>query len=410
VAAFCVAELSQLSDRLGGKFADLLLREVAERLRDYVDSDDRIGYLGGGTFVFTEPVGAVADERIAALLDNTLFAAPFQIDGRVVRASGRYGVGRSASDSDDAYGLVQRAEAALKRARESESAYLPEALEIHSEISDRLAFEHKLRRAIDARQFELYYLPQLDLASGRIESVEALLRWNDPERGLLAPPQFLPALEATGLIDTIGQWVLQRAIEDGIRWQALGIGPVRISVNVAALQIRRRTFVPHCLQLLDRWRIQVTGYGIDIEITEAAILKNIDGVTAKLRELRAAGVRIALDDFGSGYSSLGLLSKLPLDLIKIERSVIAGVGQDAASQGMVAGVVGIASSIGLITVAEGVENRAQLATLRDLNCHQWQGYLYSQPVSATQLERLLEQRAPFDAADESPVAPLARQR
>jgi predicted signal transduction protein with EAL and GGDEF domain/putative methionine-R-sulfoxide reductase with GAF domain len=396
VAAFCIEELSRLSDRLGGKFGDLLLREVAERLRHYVDSDDRIGYLGGGIFAFTEPVGAVSDERIAALLDNSLFGAPFQIDGRVVRASGRYGIGRSVSDVDDAYALVQKAEAALKRARETESGYLSEALEIHSEISDRLAFEHKLRRAIDAREFELRYLPQLDLASGRIESVEALLRWNDPEQGLLVPSQFLPALETSGLIDTVGQWVLQRAIEDGIRWQALGIGPVRISVNVAGLQLRRRAFVQHCLQLLDRWRIQVKGYGIDFEITEAAVLKNIDGAAAKLRELRAAGVRIALDDFGSGYSALGLLAKLPLDLIKIERSVIARVGENAAGRSLVAGIIAVASSVGLITVAEGVENRAQLAALRDLDCNQWQGYLYGRPMSAAELEQRLKTPAPID--------------
>ena len=396
VAAFCVAELSRISDRLGGKFGDLLLREVAERLRHYVDSDDRIGYFGGGIFAFTEPAGAASDEGIAALLDHALFGAPFEIDGRVVRASGRYGVARSVSDADDAYALAQRAEAALKRSRQAESEYLPEPIEIHSEISNRLAFEHTLRRAIDARQFELHYLPQLDLASGRIESVEALLRWRDPERGLLAPAQFLPALEASGLIDTVGHWVLQRAIEDGIRWQALGIGPVRIAVNVAALQIRRRAFVQQCLQLLDRWRIRVQGYGIDLEITEATILKNIDGATEKLRELRAAGVRIALDDFGSGYSSLGLLSKLPLDLIKIDRSVIAGVSESPASRALVAGIVGVASSLGLITVAEGVETGAQLSALRYLSCDQWQGYLHGRPVSAAELEPLLKVSSPIE--------------
>ena len=391
IVAFSVREANRIADRLGGHYVDLLLKELAERLRHHGETDDRIGYLGAGVFVCAEIGAARSGGDLPTFLENTLFSAPFQIEGRSVRATGRYGSARSASDTEDAYSLLQRAEAALRQSRETDTDDLSEPIEVHSTISDRLAHEHMLRRALDARQLELHYLPQLDMATGRIESVEALLRWNEPERGLLLPAQFMPALEASGPIDTVGQWVLQRAIEDGIRWQALGLPPVRIAVNVAPVQVRRRAFVEQCLQALDRWRVR-QGYGIDMEVTETAILRNVEGVSAKLKELRAAGVRIALDDFGSRYSSLGLLEKLPLDMIKIDCSVIARLHTDARARALTASIIGLASSLGLTTVAEGVERAEQLAALRTLKCLQWQGYLYTTPLRAEELETLL--RAP----------------
>jgi PAS domain S-box-containing protein/diguanylate cyclase (GGDEF)-like protein len=389
VVAISVRELSRIADRLGGHYGDLLLKELAERLRHHAENEDRIGYLGAGVFALAEVGGSHSADDLATFLDNALFGAPFHVDGRIVRATGRYGIARGTSDTEDAYALLQRAEAALRQSREADTDDLGYAVEVHSTISDRLAYEHMLRRAIDARQLELHYLPQLDLATGRIDSVEALLRWNEPERGLLLPAQFLPALEASGLIDNVGQWVLQRAIDDGIRWQALGLSPVRIAVNVSSLQVRRRAFVEHCLQLLDRWRVR-QGFGIDIEVTESAILRNVEGVSAKLAELRAAGVRVTLDDFGTGYCSLGLLAKLPLDMVKIDRSVIARLPSDPQARALTTSILGVAASLGLMTVAEGVERHDQLAALRALNCQQWQGYLYCPPIPADELEKLLD--------------------
>jgi diguanylate cyclase (GGDEF)-like protein len=394
VVAFSVRELSRIADRLGGHYGDLLLKELAERLRHHTESEDRIGYLGAGVFALAEIGASPSSDDPVTFLDNTLFGAPFDIDGRTVRVTGRYGIARGTSDTEDAYPLLQRAEAALRQSRERDMDDLAEPLEVHSAISDRLAHEHMLRRAIDARQLELYYLPQLDLATGRIDSVEALLRWEEPERGLLLPSQFLPALEASGLIDSVGQWVLQRAIDDGIRWQALGLPPVRIAVNVSPLQVRRRAFVEHCLQVLDRWRVR-QGFGIDIELTESAILRNVDGISAKLAELRAAGVRVSLDDFGSDYCSLGLLAKLPLDMVKIDRSVIAQLPANPQAHALTTSIIGLAMSLGLMTVAEGVERPDQLAALRALRCQQWQGYLYCPPIPASELEKLL--RTPSNA-------------
>jgi EAL domain-containing protein (putative c-di-GMP-specific phosphodiesterase class I)/GGDEF domain-containing protein len=393
IVAFTVRELSRVTDRLGGHFSDLLLKELAERLRNHAESEDRIGYLGGGVFVCAQ-LEAHSAEDLTTFLENTLFGELFLIDGRSVRVSGRYGIARGASGSEDAYALLRSAEAALRQSRESDPDDLAEPVEVHSTISDKLIHEHMLRRAIDARQLELHYLPQLDLATGRIESVEALLRWNDPERGLLVPTQFLPALEGTNLIDTVGQWVLQRAIDDGIRWQALGLQPVRIAVNVAPLQIRRRAFVDQFVQSLSRWRIR-QGFGIDIEVTESAVLRNVGGISAKLRELRAAGVRVTLKDFGSGYCSLGLLAQLPLDMVKIERSVIAELDTNPRARALATSIIGLAAALGLITVAEGVERAEQLAVLRMLGCKQWQGYLHALPVPAQELEKLLQATIPI---------------
>jgi EAL domain-containing protein (putative c-di-GMP-specific phosphodiesterase class I) len=218
--------------------------------------------------------------------------------------------------------------------------------------------------------------------------VEALLRWNDPEQGLVLPHGFLPLLESSGLINAVGAWVLQRAVEDGIRWQALGFDPVRIAVNISAQQLRRRAFTDLCRDLLDRWRVRVPGFGVDLEVTEAAFLQDLEGSARKLRELKAAGVRVSLDDFGIGYSSLGMLSKLPVDLIKIDRSLIRTLPHDRASHALVASIMGLASAFNLVTVAEGVESREQLEMLETLKCHQWQGHHFSEPLTAEDLEGL----------------------
>jgi diguanylate cyclase (GGDEF)-like protein/PAS domain S-box-containing protein len=397
VVTFCVDRLGSINDQFGGNFGDRLLKDVAERLRRFVESDDNIGYLGGGTFVMAEPGFTGPDESVTAALEGTLMGNPFSVDGRVIRVTASAGVARYGRDGKDADALVRSAEVALTRARDAGTRYRPEVIVAHGEISDRIALEHKLRRAIDARQFELRYLPQIDLATRRVVSVEALLRWNDPEQGVVAPQQFLPLLESSGLINPVGHWVLQRAIEDSIRWQALGLGPVRIAVNVSAQQMRRRAFAEYCHDLLERWRVRVPGYGIDLELTESVFLQDVEGTTRKLSELRSAGIRVALDDFGIGYSSLGMLSKLPVDLIKIDRSLIGGLPHDPASRALVASIMGLASAFSLITVAEGVEKPEQLELLEELECQQWQGYLFAMPLTVVELEELLHKvPAPLD--------------
>jgi EAL domain-containing protein (putative c-di-GMP-specific phosphodiesterase class I) len=209
----------------------------------------------------------------------------------------------------------------------------------------------------------------------------------------VSPPEFLPVLEASALIVPVGSWVLRRALSDCRRWADKGLGPVRVAVNVSALQIRRRNFVPLVLDLLRLNLADRPEYGLDLEITETAVLQDIEGASRKLEELRSVGVRIALDDFGTGYSSLGLLSKLPVDLLKIDRSFVAGLPDDAPSAALVRSIVQLASAFNLVTVAEGVETPGQMSLLRHVSCHQTQGYLHCRPVSAAELEGILRDPA-----------------
>ncbi len=391
IVAFDVMHLSNVNDTFGRHVGDLLLQRVAEQLKHHLEDDTRVGYLGGGTFVLVLPQDESSAESVTTFLESTVFRDVFKIEGRTIRASFKSGIARYPVDGGDANTLVQRAEAALKRAKESGEPYLHYQVDIHSEIAERMALEHSLRAALDEQQFVLYYQPQINISTGRIDGVEALLRWNDPQAGLTLPGRFLPVLESSGMIVAVGEWVLRKAAADCQRWSRGGLGPIRIAVNVSAQQIRRRTFVDNCLAAASVCTID--GYGLDLEITETGLLHDVEGASRKLRELRSAGMRVAIDDFGTGYSSLGLLSKLPVDLLKIDRTFISGLPQDPASGTLVSSIIGLASAFNLIAVAEGVETEAQLELLRKLRCNQSQGFLHSRPVPADQLEQMLARQA-----------------
>ena len=395
IVAFDVMHLSNVNDSFGRHVGDLLLRRVADGLKHHVNDDERIGYVGGGTFAMVLPQVETSAESVTTLLESTVFGNAFHIEGRAIRASFKTGLARFPVDGEDGNTLLQRAEAALKQAKESGEQYLHYQIQMHSDIAERLSLEHKLRIALDEQQFVLHYQPQVHIASGRIESVEALLRWDDPQYGLMLPGRFLEVLEASGMIVAVGDWVLQKAVEDCVRWRALGLEPVRIAVNVSAQQIRRRTFVEHFLAAAAR--CAADGFGLDLEITETGLLHDVDGASRKLRELRTAGMRIAIDDFGTGYSSLGLLSKLPVDLLKIDRSFISGLPDDRASVTLVSSIVGLASAFNLTAVAEGVESQEQFELLRRLGCSHSQGYLHSLPVAAREIEQILSARPRSDA-------------
>ena len=391
LVAFDVMHLSNVNNSFGRHVGDLLLQRVADRLKHQIEDDERLGYVGGGTFIFVLPQTQTTAESVTALLEGTVFHDAFHIEGRDIRASFKTGFARYPVDGDDGNTLVQRAEAALKQAKESGEQYLHYQIQMHSVVAERLALEHRLRVALDEHQFVLHYQPQVNVATGRVESVEALIRWLDPQQGLVHPAGFLPVLEASGMIVAVGEWVLQQAVEDCVRWRAMGLGPVRVAVNVSVQQIRRRAFVEHFLAAATS--CTGDGYGLDLEITETGLLLDVEGASRKLRDLRAAGMRIAIDDFGTGYSSLGLLSQLPVDLLKIDRSFISGLPDDPASVTLVSSIIGLASAFHLTTVAEGVETRAQFDLLRRLRCDQSQGYLHSRPVAAKEIEKALASSA-----------------
>jgi diguanylate cyclase (GGDEF)-like protein/PAS domain S-box-containing protein len=391
VVAFDVMHLSNVNDTFGRHVGDLLLQRVAEQLKHHLEDDTRVGYLGGGTFVLVLPQDESSAEGVTTFLESTIFRDMFKIEGRTIRASFKSGIARYPVDGEDASTLTQRAEAALKRAKEQGEPYLHYQVEVHSELAERLALEHSLRGALDEQQFVLHYQPQVNIATGRIDGVEALLRWNDPQGGLTLPGRFLHVLESSGMIVAVGDWVLRKAAEDCQRWSRIGLGPIRVAVNVSTQQIRRRAFVENCLAAAAI--CTVGGYGLDLEITETGLLHDVEGASRKLRELRSAGMRVAIDDFGTGYSSLGLLSKLPVDLLKIDRSFISGLPTDPASGTLVSSIIGLASAFNLVAIAEGVETEEQLELLRKLRCNHSQGFLHSRPVPVEQLEQMLARQA-----------------
>jgi EAL domain-containing protein (putative c-di-GMP-specific phosphodiesterase class I) len=361
---------------------------VVARVKRYAGGDERIGYLGAGTFILLAPMTDVASDTLQPALDAQLLEEPFEIESREIRLSVSFGAAEDSPEVASGAILVQRAEAALKRAKESGEHYLQYRPEMSRETVRRVVLEHKLRTALEEQQFVLHYQPQVDLSTGKIDSVEALLRWRDPTVGLVLPGRFLPVLESSGMIVPVGNWALLKAVEDLEAWRQASRGPMRVGVNVSAQQLRQREFLHGLLALAERLA-PLEGFGLDIEITETTLLQDLEGTSEKLSELRKAGIRVALDDFGTGYSALGLLSKLPVDVLKIDRSFVSGLPRDAASVTLVASIVELASAFSLFTVAEGVETEEQLAALRALRCTHSQGFLHSAAVPARELEQML---------------------
>jgi diguanylate cyclase (GGDEF)-like protein/PAS domain S-box-containing protein len=383
--------LGLVNDSAGRHVGDGLLQLVAGRLRRYVDDVESLANLGGGAFALVLPLLGAPEESLSLLHEriSRLFIEPFEIDGHTIRAAARCGIARYPDDGEDPKSLLENAEAALQSAKAAGESFLPYRLQMHRGQDERLALEQRLRIAIEKRQFVLHYQPQVDIGSGRITALEALLRWDDPGRGLVAPGQFLPVLEATQLITEVGDWVIEQAVVDLRGWARMGL-PVRVAVNVSPWQLRQRNFVDRVLSRIGA-KSNRGRSGLDLEITESALLQDPDDALSKLSSLRAAGLSVAIDDFGTGYSSLSRLSLLPVDTLKIDRSFVAGLPMDDAAVALVSTIIALARAFSLTTVAEGVESTDQLRILRELGCHQSQGYLHSRPRPASEITALLVQ-------------------
>jgi len=291
-------------------------------------------------------------------------------------------------DWDGDLASVTKAEAALKEAKTSGEQYLHHRIQMNSELAQRVGLEHRLRRALDSDQFLLYYQPKVELGSGKISGAEALLRWHDPDNGLIAPGTFLPVLESAGLMPAIDAWVLRQAASDAREWRRTGLPPVRVAVNISPPDLRRRNSAREILDAIG----DLTGdpdWGVDIEVTEGALVGDSSACVHSLRLLRAAGVRIALDDFGTGFSSLGRLSELPIDTLKIDRLFTSRLPDDRRSCTLVTTIIGLAHAFDMTTVAEGVETQGQLEYLKLHGCDESQGYFHSKPVPKKDFERLL---------------------
>jgi len=382
---FDVDRFKVVNDTLGQPAGDQLLQLIAGRMRGITPDANRLARLAADRFSVLLPT--VRDEAsVARLLGpraTALFDEPFIIDGRELRVAAKAGIALFPDDGEDADMLFINAEAALKRAKSSGDSYLFYAPQINARVAGRLDLENRLRKAVEERQFVLHYQPKVDLLSRRCTGLEALIRWNDPENGLIPPGQFIPILEETGLIGRVGRWAMEEAVRVFRDWTARGLQPPHIAVNVSPVQLRRG-------DLVDDIREVIGGdgrtAGLDLEITESLLMENIEESILKLKALRDCGMRISVDDFGTGYSSLSYIHKLPIDTLKIDRSFIAGMTEDADKTSIVSTIISLAQSLRLKVVAEGVETEPQAQLLRLLRCDQIQGFLISRAVPAEEVE------------------------
>lgn len=390
VTVFDIDHLSVINDSFGRHTGDRFLQCVADRLKGRFPDTEQLAHLGGGTFVCVNAVPESAGTEFHFLHDEItrIFDHAFGVDGHEIVAKIKSGVACYPQDGTEPSQLVHNAEAALKEAKSSGERYLHHRIEMNSERARRAGMEQRLRNALDAQQFLLYYQPKMSLRTGSITGVEALLRWQDPHGGLISPATFLPLLESAGLMAATGAWAVQQAAADCREWRRKGLPPLRVAVNISPPELRRRNSAREILDHIG----DLAGdpvWGIDVEITEGALSGDSSSCVHALRLLRAAGIRIAIDDFGTGFSSLGRLSELPIDTLKIDRMFTSRLPSDRKSCTLVSTVIDLAHAFDMTTVAEGVENDGQLNYLVGAGCDESQGFLHARPMPKAELEAKL---------------------
>lgn len=290
--------------------------------------------------------------------------------------------------------LFNNAEAALKEAKSRGERYLLYQPAMNDSVTETLVLESKLRRALERNQFELYYQPKINLSDGSLSGLEALIRWNDPETGLVPPGKFIFLLEETGMINEIGLWALRQALADRHSWSIDGLRPPRVAVNVSSVQLARPDFVEIVQKVINE--VPGSDNAFDIEITESLLMRDIEGNIEKMQALRSLGVNIAIDDFGTGYSSLSYLARLPLNALKIDRSFIITMKDNAYSMTIVSMIISLSHSLNLRVIAEGVDSEEQRSLLQKLKCDEIQGYLFSRPLAVADVVRLLRENMDRD--------------
>jgi len=386
-----IARFRQINETLGRHRGDELLRQVAQRLRGALEEADDLAHLGGDFFaIATHHAGE--GEGLGHVLERVLpgvTAQPFRLGDDDLRIALRVGVALYPADGPDADSLLRNAEAALKEAKRTGHSYQFYARQMNARVAEHLKLENELRRAILDHQFVLYYQPRFSLADGSIAGLEALIRWVHGERGIVAPGEFIPLLENTGMILQVGHWALQRAALDHAAWRAAGLNPPRVAVNVSAIQLQHKDFVESVRAAVSE--AADSSRHVDIEITESMLMEDIDGSIEKLKALQALGVQVAVDDFGTGYSSLSYLTRLPINSLKIDRSFISQMASGPEQMAVVSAVISLARALKLTVVAEGVETAEQVKYLKLLRCDEAQGYLFGRPMPAQILERKLRE-------------------
>ncbi len=390
IAVFCIDfdRFKGVNDTFGHEAGDRLLKQATVRMCDSIRDCDSLARVGGDEFLLLQ-VGGLQPEAAAQLAERLIkkLAEPFELSGNQAYIGGSIGIAVAPPDCWSADGLLEHADLALYRAKEDgRGTFRIFEREMDLQVRIRRTMEHDLRKALAANEFELYYQPEVNLASNKISGFEALIRWNHPERGIVAPNAFIPMAEEIGLIAPIGEWVIKQACSAAAHWP----DGISVAVNVSPIQFRNSGLTQVIAGALAASGLHPSR--LEIEITETALLHDKDATRTILHRLRALGVRIALDDFGTGYSSLSSLQCFPFDKIKIDRSFVRDITENAGSRNIVHALAALAKGMGVKTTAEGVETKEQLASVASEGCTEMQGFLFSRPLPLRGIERLLLSR------------------
>jgi diguanylate cyclase (GGDEF)-like protein len=392
---------NRINDTLGHRVGDQLLECVSDRLNGSTRSGDcvarpiegegqpAIARLGGDEFVVL--VSQIHEAQELAIVAQRVLdelSQPFALGEHEVVVSASMGISVCPDDSRDVETLLRNADLAMYRAKTAgKNRYKFFTESMNANAFRRLQLENQLRKAVDQERLAVYYQPKIDLQTGRVTGAEALLRWTDPELGVVTPDEFIPLAEETGLIAPIGTWVAQQTCAQVRRWSESELGLRSIAINVSGVQFQDRHLVRMLRGALEACRIDPSQ--LEVEITESTLMRDETRVVGILQEFRDMGLSVSIDDFGTGYSSLRYLREFPVDQVKIDRSFLRGVGSDAGADDLVSAIISMCKVLRLKTVAEGVETEAQLAFLRDHGCDEYQGYLFSPPVPPDEFEKLV---------------------
>ncbi len=382
-----------VNDTLGHDTGDFILKDVARRLVGCVREVDTVSREGGDEFVVILP-DLERPENARLVADKILeeLARPVEIGGHEIHVTPSIGISHYPNDATDVHQLLKHADNAMYQAKDAgRNTIRFFTNDLNFLLSKRLEIENRLRKAIDNEEFFLRYQPQVDFATGRISGMEALIRWNDPQKGEIYPKDFIFVAEELGLIVPIGEWVFRTACRQLTHWAEEGLAPITVSINISPRQFMSRRLVHTLLGI-----VRETGADpkrVELEITETMIMRNVEQSIETLTQLRAAGMQVAVDDFGVGYSSLGQLTRLPASSMKIDRSFVMNVPQDTQSALITEAIIAMAKRLKLRVIAEGVETRQQLEFLRVNGCDAFQGYLFSRPVTALEATAMLKAQA-----------------
>ncbi|MGD8568654.1 MAG: EAL domain-containing protein [Gammaproteobacteria bacterium] len=369
-----------INDTLGHDAGDTLLVSVADRLKRCIRAEDTVARLGGDEFtIILGRIKHIEEAATVAQKVIDIMSRPFSLNNSEVFVTASLGIATYPTCGTNPETLTKNADTALYSAKaQGRSNYKFYEAQMNADVSERMMMINDLRHAVERQEFVLYYQPKLCATRNEVIGMEALLRWNHPDVGIVGPTEFIPLLEETGLIIPVGKWVLRTACEQNQAWIRAGLTPLPISVNISARQFNQKRLVGAVADILDQTGLHPRY--LELEITESALLENADNASETLEQLHDLGVQLAIDDFGIGYSSLHYLKKFPINTLKMDRTFVKGIVADADDAAIVEAIIGLGHSLRLKVVAEGVETEKQLAYLRDRGCDEVQGFYFSCPI------------------------------